>query len=165
MVCAGLYAGVAIPLLADVETLDFQHLEGWTSADWRHLGGALVCCPKLQQLYLSEMSADDAAMAAFCGELGNGAVPALGGLVLFENKIGDEGMRHLADALARGAAPALETLGLNGNVIGDEGMRHLGDALARGAAPALLSHSLNLNENTASDDAQRAVHDALKQRK
>ena len=49
------------------------------------------------------------------------------------------------------------------NKIGDEGMRHLGDALARGAAPAL--EKLNLSMNPASNAAQRAAKDALKNRK
>ena len=49
------------------------------------------------------------------------------------------------------------------NKIGDEGLRHLSDALARGAAPA-LKH-LGLGNNPASDAAQQAVQDALKNRK
>ena len=42
-------------------------------------------------------------------------------------------------------------------------MRHLGDALARGAAPAL--EWLGLGGNPASDAAQQAVQDVLKNRK
>ena len=42
-------------------------------------------------------------------------------------------------------------------------MRHLSDALARGAAPALKD--LWLDRNPASDDAQQAVKDALKNHK
>ena len=42
-------------------------------------------------------------------------------------------------------------------------MRHLGDALVRGAAPAL--ETLDLRLNPASDAAQQAVQDALKNRK
>ena len=106
-VCAGLYRGVAEPLLAAVEKLTFTKLKGWTAADWRHMGGALACCPKLRVLKLNDMGADDAAMAAFGGALGSGAAPALEELVLYSNQIGDEGARHLGDALARGAAPAL----------------------------------------------------------
>ena len=161
-VCAGLYRGVAEPLLAAVETLRLGELKGWTAADWRHMGGALGCCTKLRELRLSGMGADDAAMAALWGALGSGAVPALEELYLNSNKIGDEGVRHLGDALARGAAPALKELDLSDNKIGDEGMRHLGDALARGAAPALKE--LSLDDNPASDAAKQAVQDALKNR-
>ena len=114
-VCAGLYRGVAEPLLAAVEELKFSELKGWTAADWRHMGGALACCTKLWKLDLEEMSVDDAAMAAFGGALGSGAAPALKELWLGYNKIGDEGVRHLSDALARGAAPALKKLLLGGN--------------------------------------------------
>ncbi len=131
-VCAGLYRGVAEPLLADVKELRFRQLV-WTAADWRHLGGALACCTKLRVLGLGKMGADDAAMAAFGGALGSGAAPALEWLYLGDNKIGDEGVRHLGDALARGAAPALERL--------------------------------DLDYNPASDAAQQAVQNALKQRK
>ena len=46
-ICAGLYRGVAEPLLAAVEKLEFKKL-AWTAADWRHLGGALGCCTKLR---------------------------------------------------------------------------------------------------------------------
>ena len=162
-VCAGLYRGVAEPLLAAVEKLSFHGIEGWTEADWRHMGGALACCTKLRELKLWSMGADDAAMVAFGGALVSGAAPALEKLSLGSNKIGAEGVRHLGDALARGAAPALEELDLNGNKIGDEGMRHLADALARGAAPALKT--LILSGNPASDDAQQAVKDVLKNRK
>ena len=162
-VCAGLYRGVAEPLLAAVEELEVQEAQAWTAADWRHLGGALACCTKLRRLNLYEMGADDAAMAALGGALGSGAMPALEQLSLMFNEIGDEGVRHLADALARGATPALKKLDLSGNKIGDEGMRHLGDALARGAAPALKE--LYLDGNPASYAAQQAVEDALKQRK
>ena len=113
-ICAGLYRGVAEPLLAAVEELEFRQL-AWTAADWRHMGGALACCPKLRRLDLKSMGADDAAMAAFGGALGRGAAPALEELSLGGNQIGDEGLRHLGDALARGAAPALEELNLCGN--------------------------------------------------
>ena len=108
-VCAGLYRGVAEPLLANVERLEFKKL-AWTAADWRHMGGALACCPKLRALYLEEMGADAAAMAAFGGALGSGAAPALEKLMSNKlgNEIGDEGARHLGDALARDAAPALK---------------------------------------------------------
>ena len=166
--CAGLYRGVAEPLLAGVDELTFTKLAR-TAADWRHVGGALACCTKLRHLILVEMGADDAAMAAFCGALGSGAAPALKTLNLRLNKIGDEGLRHLGDALARGAAPALEILELGFNKIGDEGMRHLGDALGRGAAPALKevgwSSGLVIHGNPASEAAQQAVEDALKNRK
>ena len=113
-ICADLYRGVAEPLLAAVEELDFRKL-AWTAADWRHMGGALACCPKLRVLNLYEMGADDAAMAAFGGALGSGAAPALEKLILSGNEIGDEGVRHVADALARGAAPALKHLHLRSN--------------------------------------------------
>ena len=46
-VCAGLYRGVAEPLLAGVERLMFDG-PPWTSDDWRHLGGVLACCTKLR---------------------------------------------------------------------------------------------------------------------
>jgi Ran GTPase-activating protein (RanGAP) involved in mRNA processing and transport len=157
-VCAGLYRGVAEPLLADVKELSFSNL-AWTAADWRHLGGALACCTKLRRLYLKSMGADDAGMAAFGGALGSGAAPALVLLSLTNNKIGDEEMRHLADALARGAAPALERLYLESNKIGDDGMRHLGDALARGAAPAL--EALYLIGNSIGVEGARHLADAL----
>jgi hypothetical protein len=157
-VCAGLYRGVAEPLLAAVEELDFGSLEGWTAADWRHMGGALACCTKLRRLYLTGMGADDAAMAAFGGALGSGAAPALKTLELIANEIGDEGLRQLGDAFARGAAPALKTLYLNDNKIGDEGVRHLGDALARGAAPVL--QTLYLHDNAASAAAMQAAEKA-----
>ena len=84
------------------------------------MGGALACCPKLKKLVLTDMGADDAAMASFFGALGSGAAPALERLSLSDNLIGDEGMRHLADALSRGAA--LEMLNLDFNKIGDEGI-------------------------------------------
>ena len=147
--CAGLYRGVAEPLLAGVETLTFNEL-AWTAADWRHMGGVLACCTKLRKLNLTRMNADDAAIAAFGGALVSGAAPALevldlaGGTGENINRIGDEGMRHLSDALARGAAPALEVLSLKGNrEIGDRGVRHLRDALASGAAPALKELMVN----------------------
>ena len=70
---------------------------------------------------------------------------------------------HLADALSRGAAPALESLYLYENKIGDEGLRHLADALARGAAPKV--ETLLLYDNPATNAAQQAVQDALKNRK
>ena len=50
----------------------------------------------------------------------------------------------------------------------DEGVRHLSGALARGAAPAIKEvgfDGLVLRGNPASDAAQRAVKDALKNRK
>ena len=75
------------------------------------------------------MGADDAAMAAFCGELGSGAAPALETLYLSSNKIGDEGVRHLGDALARGAAPALKTLDLRLNPASDAAKQAVQDAL------------------------------------
>ena len=128
-VCAGLYRGVAEPLLAAVEELKFVSLKGWTAADWRHLGGALACCTKLKTLYLHFMGADDAAMAAFGGALGSGAAPALKFLDLCRNKIGDEGLRHLGDALARGAAPALMELGLYSNPASDAAQQAVKDAL------------------------------------
>ena len=114
-VCAGLYRGVAEPLLAAAEVLSFENLAGWTAADWRHMGGVLACCPKLRVLNLKDMGADDAAMAAFSGALGRGAAPALETLYLNGNEIGNEGARHLGDALARGAAPALKMLDLDRN--------------------------------------------------
>jgi len=157
-VCAGLYRGVAEPLLAAVEELAFELL-AWTAADWRHLIGTLACCPKLRKLVLLSMGADDAAMAALCGALSGGAAPALDGLYLAGNKIGDEGMRHLEKALRRDAAPALNELDLNSNLIGDEGLRHLADALARGAAPALKE--LWLGENEIGDEGARHLGDAL----
>ena len=131
-VCAGLYRGVAEPLLAAVETLRFGELKGWTAADWRHMGGALACCTKLWTLGLGQMGADDAAMAAFGGALGSGAAPALEYLDLVGNKIGDEGMRHLADALARGAAPALVSLSLYGNPASDAAKQAVRDASPSG---------------------------------
>ena len=127
-VCAGLYRGVAEPLLAAVEKLEFTEL-AWTAADWRHMGGALACCPKLRELDLYDMGADDAAMAALCGALGSGAAPALEKLNLARNKIGDEGLRHLGDALARGAAPALERLVLDYNPASDAAKKAVEDAL------------------------------------
>ena len=79
---------------------------------------------------------------------------------------GDEEARRLAAALehahAQGALKAPKTLSLGRNKIGDEGLRHLSDALARGAAPAL--GRLQLYNNPASEDAQQAVQNALKQR-
>ena len=128
-VCAGLYRGVAEPLLADVEKLDFRNLKGWTAADWRHMGGALACCPKLRRLDLKSMGADDAAMAAFGGALGRGAAPALEELSLGGNQIGDEGLRHLGDALARGAAPELKELSLFDNPARDDAKQAVEDAL------------------------------------
>ena len=127
-VCAGLYRGVAEPLLAAVEELKFTNL-AWTAADWRHMGGALACCTKLRKLYLLDMGANDAAMAAFGGALSSGAAPALKTLWLSSNKIGDEGARHLADALARGAAPALENLYLYDNPASDGAQQAVQDAL------------------------------------
>ena len=130
VVCAGLYAGVAVPLLAGVEELKFTQL-AWTAADWRHMGGALACCPKLRELNLFNMGADDAAMAAFGGALVSGAAPALKELYLHDNKIGDEGVRHLGDALARGAAPALESLDLDDNPASDAAKKAVEDALKK----------------------------------
>ena len=127
-VCAGLYRGVAEPLLAGVEKLRFTNL-AWTAADWRHLGGALACCTKLRELKLYSMGADDAAMAAFGGALGSGGAPALEYLSLHGNKIGDEGARHLGDALARGAAPALKTIDLNDNPASAAAKQAVEDAL------------------------------------
>ena len=130
IVCAGLYRGVAEPLLAAVEELEFTHLT-WTEADWRHMGGALACCPKLRVLSLEEMGADDAAMAAFGGALGSGAAPALELLFLQGNEIGDEGARHLGDALARGAAPALKELVLDDNPASDAAQKAVKKALKK----------------------------------
>ena len=89
---------------------------------------------------------------------------------------GDEEARRFAAALehatAQGALKALVKIDLSNfygtsqaakNKIGDEGLRHLGDALARGAAPALKE--LPLGGNPASDAAQQAVQDALRNRK
>ena len=129
-VCAGLYRGVAEPLLAAVEELKFKKL-AWTAADWRHLGGALACCPKLRELHLWDMGADDAAMAALGGALVSGAAPALEKLNLRGNKIGDEGLRHLGDALARGAAPALKELYLRNNPASDAAQQAVQDALKK----------------------------------
>mgnify|MGYP003307582343 CR=1 FL=1 len=56
-----------------MEALAYTKLE-WTSADWRHMGGALPCCTKLKSLSLFEMSMDDAAMIALCGDLGSGGL-------------------------------------------------------------------------------------------
>ena len=158
-ICADLYRGVAEPLLAAVEKLEFKEL-AWTAADWRHMGGALACCTKLRQLDLYHGR----------GRCGDGGVRRRArqrrgaraqGLDLEGNKIGDEGMRHLGDALARGAAPALKSglEGLGDNKIGDEGLRHLGDALARGAAPAL--EALWLSNNKIGDEGVRHLGDAL----
>ena len=97
-VCAGLYRGVAEPLLAAVEELKFTNLV-WTAADWRHMGGALACCTKLRELKLEEMGADDAAMAAFGGALGSGAAPALKTLDLEYNPASDAAQQAVQDAL------------------------------------------------------------------
>ena len=86
-ICADLYRGVAEPLLAGVEKLEFRNL-AWTAADWRHMGGALACCTKLRWMNLTNMSGDDAAMAAFGGALGSGAAPALERLDLGYNNVG-----------------------------------------------------------------------------
>ena len=152
-VCAGLYRGVAEPLLAGVERLMFDGLP-WTSDDWRHLGGVLVCCTKLRVLTLTNMgrdarygnpdapriaqswlsvSTDD--MAALCGELGPGAAPALKVLDLSSNRIKDDGVCHLFKALARGAAPALESLNLLDSPIGRKGINALCSAFKRGSVP------------------------------
>jgi hypothetical protein len=156
--CAGLYRGVAEPLLADVEELKFEYL-AWTEADWRHMGGTLACCPKLDYLDLSLMATTDAAMTAFGTAVERGAAPALKVLQFQRNEIGDEGLRHVADALARGAAPVLKVLKLCVNKIGGEGLRHLSDALARGAAPAL--ETLDLGNNKIGDEGVRHLGDAL----
>ena len=160
--CAGLYRGVAEPLLADVEELKFEQLT-WKTADWRHMGGTLACCTKLEYLDLGKMGADDAAMAAFGTALERGAAPALNLLQLRNNGIGDEGLRHVADALARGAAPVLNVLNLSSNNFGDEGLRHLSDALARGAAPAL--GRLDLDWNKIGAEGVRHLGDALRARR
>ena len=158
LVCAGLYRGVAEPLLTDKEELVFTKLV-WTLTDWRHLGGTLACCPKLRYLSTMEMGLDDAAMAAFYGELGRGAAPALEHLDLTKNKIGDEGVRHLGDALARGAAPALRVLEIYLNKIGDKGACHLGDAFMRGATPAF--ETLKSAWNVIGDEGARRLSEGL----
>ena len=130
-VCAGLYRGVAEPLLADVEKLEFTQL-AWTAADWRHMGGALACCTKLGGCTSCSWARTMRRWRRSAARSAAARRPR-SSLSLNGNQIGDEEMRHLADALARGAAPARSTLYLESNKIGDDGMRHLGDALARAA--------------------------------
>ena len=163
-ICEDLYRGVAEPLLAGMEALAYTKLE-WTSADWRHMGGALGCCTKLRKLSLNEMGVTDAAMGRMWHEVVGGSevrapdAPALETLSLCGNEIGPEGVRHLAEALARGAAPALKKLELARNKIGDEGMPHLGDAFKRGATPKL--EALDLTRNEITDKGLRHIGDAL----
>ena len=79
---------------------------------------------------------------------------------------GDDEARRFAAALEHAHAHGslkLEYLNLSNNNIGDQGLRHLSEAFARGAAPAL--EWLVLDGNPASDAAQQAVRDALKNRK
>ena len=126
------------------------HGLAWTAADWRHLGGALACCTKLRVLYLTDMGAGDAAMAA--ARFGGARARAAS----------RRGARARARrGLARGAVPALWRLCLRNNKIGDEGMRHLGDALARGAAPALTVATARRAAIAALEDARPGLRNHL----
>ena len=80
-----------------------------------------------------------------------------------DNKIGDEGVRHLSDALARGAA-ALASLNLEKNKIGDEECATW-PTPSRARRGARAHGYLDLDGNPASDAAQQAVKDVLKNRK
>ena len=84
-------------------------------------------------------------------------------LNLYLNKISDVG----AIAIARSITPlsALSELNLGGNKIGDKGLEALSGALASGALPALTSLGpFGLSGNPASEEAQQAVKDAIKNR-
>ena len=62
-----------------------------------------------------------------------------------------------------GALASVQALGLAGNRIGDDGLKALAEACrANGALPNCKN--INVDGNPASEEAQQAVEDALKQR-
>ena len=165
IVCAGLYRGVAEPLLAGVEELEFAKL-AWTAADWRHMGGALACCTKLRKLQLdgwARTGADDAAMAARAraapalkARTTRGAPPGRRPRARRGARARTSAGSHWRDRAtsatpSRAARRPRSRRSTSDNKIGDEGMRHLGDALARGAAPALKELNLTLFTNQQQD--------------
>ena len=85
-------------------------------------------------------------------------------LGLGSNQIGDAGAAALAEACRQ--LPKLEYLGLNENQIGDAGMAALAEAIAKeGAFPSLTSFGYyGLRGNPASDEAKKAVEEALEKK-
>ena len=120
-VCAGLYRGVAEPLLALLAAVDgislaFFKRSTWTAADWRRWA-ALACCTKLRELNLRQHGR---------GRCGDGGVlrrarqrrgARARDARLYRPRLERDRRRGDAppgsDALARGAAPALEKLNLS----------------------------------------------------
>ena len=140
-ICAGLYR--ASPACSRPKTLSFTTL-AWTAADWRHMGGALACCPAPRALSLGAMRVDDATMAAR-GAPDSGAPPAPRRSPRQQDR--RRGLRHLGGALARGAAPAPRRWP-RANKIGDEGVRHLGTPRARRGARAQGARSTTTRSAT-----------------
>ena len=72
----------------------------WTAADWRHMGGALACCPKLWVLLLRGWARTMRRWPPRRHARQRRGARAET-LDLGSNEIGDEGMRHLGDVAAR----------------------------------------------------------------
>jgi hypothetical protein len=104
----------------------------------------------------------DRGLVALGRAAGAGALGALQTLYVHRNCVGDEGARAFAGALAATAFPALEKLWIYKNRVGDAGLGALRDALLNGRLARLTS--LQVEGNPASNEAQIATIEAVKQR-
>jgi len=142
---------------------------GWGDAEmvtlssaisYAHTKGAL---PQLEKLSLNNNQIGDAGVDALAKACAGGALAQLEVLWLGNNQIGDAGVKALSQVCARGALASLTHLYLNGNLIGDAGVKSLAKACGGGALPRL--RTLVLFGNPASEAAQQAAMDAIKNRK
>ena len=118
---------------------------------------------KLEWVDLEGNRIGDAGCSAMAEACGRGALPKVDYLDLSNNQIGDAGCAALAaEACSAGVLGSLRTLQLGGNQIGDVGCTALAGACARGALASCKS--IILRGNPASQEAQQAVKDALKNR-
>ena len=90
-------------------------------------------------------------------------------LYLYNNDIGDAGIEALAKATINGAMANVTFLDLSVNQIGDNGMAAFAQAIkptSEGGSGALAQLTwLSLTGNPASQSAQQAAKDAIKNRK
>eukprot|EP00961_Rhodomonas_salina_P167051 2251073-Rhodomonas_salina.1 len=90
--------------------MSFNGITHWGATEWKHLGGALLLCSALTDLWLLNSSLGNEGMEAFASKLHRSCAPQLEVLYLGGSNVGRRGCIALAKALGRGAMPALKTV-------------------------------------------------------
>ena len=157
--CAGMCRGAA-PALNYI-SLTLNHF-GPAGAEALAAALRTGAMPRLEKLVLGDIPIGNQGMAALAAPLRK--LPALKQLYLYKCGIDDEGLASLFANLGKDDFKALSHLYLMDNTITDVGVARLAAAIDAGGLPALIWNNHVLCDNPVTEDAIKAVRDALRKR-